>query len=103
MVHDGYIFVSYSTNKDDAQFTRVPISNLKSGLTSVSVNELMRLDGNRIIFNDASSGEVEVYDIAGITLLKKAGTVISLADLPSGIYILKATSGGKTMTRKLAL
>lgn len=103
LVHDGYIFVSYSTNKDDAQFTRVPISNLKSGLTSVSVNELMRLDGNRIIFNDASSGEVEVYDIAGITLLKKAGTVISLADLPSGIYILKATSGGKTMTRKLAL
>ena len=27
-IHDEYLYVSYSTNKDDAQYTRIPIKEI---------------------------------------------------------------------------
>ena len=35
LVHDGWLYVSYSTNKDDAQYTRVPISNISLNASAV--------------------------------------------------------------------
>ncbi|WMI69082.1 sialidase family protein [Mangrovimonas sp. YM274] len=29
MVHDGYLYVSYTTNKEDVEFTRIPLDSLK--------------------------------------------------------------------------
>ena len=28
MVYDGYLYVAYATNKEDVQYTRVPLSSL---------------------------------------------------------------------------
>ena len=28
MVHDGYLYVAYTTNKEDVEYTRVPLSSL---------------------------------------------------------------------------
>lgn len=36
LVHDGWLFVSYSTNKDDAQYTRVPVNNITLNTTTVN-------------------------------------------------------------------
>ena len=37
LVHDGWLYVSYSTNKDDAQFTRVPLSGISLNTSSIDV------------------------------------------------------------------
>lgn len=39
LVHDGWLYVSYSTNKDDAQYTRVPVNNITLNTTSVNAIE----------------------------------------------------------------
>ena len=36
LVHDGYLYVSYSTNKDDAQYTRVPLSSISLNAATIS-------------------------------------------------------------------
>lgn len=36
LVHDGWLYVSYSTNKDDAQYTRVPVNNITLNTTTVN-------------------------------------------------------------------
>ena len=41
MHHGGYLYVSYATNKDDAQYTRVPLTAISlnaSGIANVNVN-----------------------------------------------------------------
>ena len=35
LVHGGYLYVSYATNKDDAQLTRVPINNISLNMAAV--------------------------------------------------------------------
>ena len=35
LVYGGYLYVSYATNKDDAQLTRVPLSNIAQNAASV--------------------------------------------------------------------
>ena len=32
MVHNGYLYVSYSTNKEAAQYTRIPINQITLGI-----------------------------------------------------------------------
>ena len=46
LVHDGWLYVSYSTNKDDAQYTRVPISNISLNAAAVdAVMSVVPTDG----------------------------------------------------------
>lgn len=37
LVYGDYLYVSYSTNKDDAQFTRVPIKNISLNTSAIDV------------------------------------------------------------------
>ena len=46
LVYDGWLYVSYSTNKDDAQYTRVPIINISLNTTAVdAVKSVAPSDG----------------------------------------------------------
>lgn len=103
LVYNGYVYVSYSTNKDDAQFTRVPVENLLSGIKSVSMTDPLTLDGKRLSVGGSVPGKVEVYNIAGIAVMKAVASEVDLSRLPSGVYIVKVTVADKTVTRKLTL
>ena len=54
IVNDGYLYVSYATNKDDAQLTRVPLSSLMlinpNGIATVSTK---------------ASADGRLYDLSG--------------------------------------
>lgn len=37
LVHQGYLYVSYATNKDDAQYTRIPLSAISLNTTAMTM------------------------------------------------------------------
>ncbi|MDE6484398.1 MAG: exo-alpha-sialidase [Duncaniella sp.] len=102
LVYGGYVYVSYSTNKDDAQYTRVPVDNLVAGIKTPMQDRPVTLDGKRLVVN-AATADIEVYDLAGRMLEKISAAVADLSALPSGIYIVKITVSGETTALKLAL
>lgn len=57
LVHNGYLYVSYSTNKDDAQYTRVPINNIALGINAAKVES----QSNGTIYNLAGQKVDESY------------------------------------------
>lgn len=79
MVHDGYLYVAYATNKEDVEYTRVPISQLSTGINAV--------------VNDISKNNAAVYTISGV-MVRRAGE--SLEGLPKGLYIV---NGKKCLVR----
>ena len=79
MVHDGYLYVAYATNKEDVEYTRVPISKLSTGINAV--------------VDDISKNNAAVYTISGV-MVRRAGQ--SLEGLPKGLYIV---NGKKCLVR----
>lgn len=79
MVHDGYLYVAYATNKEDVEYTRVPISKLSTGINAV--------------VDDISKNNAAVYTISGV-MVRRAGE--SLEGLPKGLYIV---NGKKCLVR----
>lgn len=102
LVHDGYVYVSYSTNKDDAQYTRIPVDNLVAGIKPVLRNEELTLNGRQLTVNDGASC-IEIYNISGTAVIKTFASTVDMSALPSGIYIIKISASGKTSANKLAL
>ena len=90
LVHGDYLYVSYSTNKDDAQFTRVPLNGISLGVRPVMVQngELFRMEGHRLWVNGQSV--VEIYDLKGFCVFTSTvETETDLSQLPAGFYIIK--------------
>ncbi|MBQ9357895.1 MAG: exo-alpha-sialidase [Prevotella sp.] len=104
LVHNGYLYVSYATNKDDAQLTRVPINNIMLGISTpmIAANDLFTLRGRHL--NLSQRGSVEIYELNGTLALRMDGiTEASLDALPSGLYAIRVKGDGATTTRKVVL
>lgn len=104
IVHDGYLYVSYATNKDDAQLTRVPLNNIMLGIGSpmIAANDLFTISGRHISLTHR--GTVEIFDLRGTLVLGLNDiTETCLEALPSGLYAIRIMSNGATVTRKVML
>jgi hypothetical protein len=115
MVHDDHLYVSYATNKEDAEYTRIPLTSLvpdtstpilASPFLSVNQNIEIRYHANGIIdvsFQDyQEKGIVSIYNLNGQLLYKNkinnAMVSYNTEPDPPGIYIIVVSTnlGRKT-------
>ena len=66
MVYNGYLYVSYATNKEDVQYTRIPLSSISlngsSGITDITT--------------PADASDAPVYNLAGQRVSKDAKGIL---------------------------
>ena len=104
LIHGGYLYVSYATNKDDAQFTRVPINNIALGIQPALAQNhgLFSINGRQLSVNGIA--DIEIYDVKGIrVLMKKSADGADLSSLPAGLYVLKVRKAGAIEVKKCLL
>lgn len=105
MVYGGYLYVSYATNKDDAQFTRVPINHISLGIqphTLAQDNAIFTIKGRQLSVDGIA--DIEVYDTKGICVfMKKSTDGANLSLLPAGLYVLKVRKAGAIDVKKCYL
>jgi hypothetical protein len=103
-VYDGFLYVSYATNKDDAQYTRVPISNITLGIQPIELEGGQRLfcmEGRQLHLLVANA-TMEIFDLNGRCCLTASGDT-DLSQLPAGLFIVKMRTTGTTLTTKILL
>ena len=62
----------------------------------------LTFDGHIVKTNE--SADFTIYNMSGALVATAYGTQITIADLPAGIYVVKAiTSSGKTATKKISV
>lgn len=109
MVSDGYLYVAYSTNKDDAQYTRVPLSSI---MLNTAIRPLSALeasvtwsDGRLTVANPTEgSMTVELFDMGGAIVLSETSrqaTASYALNARRGIYLLRIKTQEGSATRKL--
>ena len=131
MVWQDYLYVSYSTNKEDVEYTRVPLSSLILDTTTTSANspsfpgvpKAFSLHQNYpnpfnpttiIQYNLDKPGFVtlSLYDVNGreidrlVNEQKQAGLfliIVDVKDLASGLYYYSLMSNGQKETRKMVV
>ena len=67
MVYNGYLYVAYATNKEDVQYTRVPLSSISLNGGSSGITE---------ITTSTSSADAPVYNLAGQRVGKDAKGIL---------------------------
>lgn len=109
LVHDGYLYVSYSTNKEMAQYTRVPVKGLSSiERASISGQIEFSLSGRELSVNAPSGAfTIDVYDISGINHFHAVCTdrqgLFRLDGCPAGVCLLRIRSSQGSVVRKIIL
>lgn len=67
MVYNGYLYVAYATNKEDVQYTRVPLSSISLNGDSSGITE---------ITTSTDSADAPVYNLAGQRVDKGAKGIL---------------------------
>ena len=110
MVWNDTLYVSYATNKEDVQYTKVPVSSLiLNKITSVRATPSLSYKGNIQILEDAnkiiriyqsdfqSEGVVSIFNLQGQLLyqskMKNGEAYYDMKQLPAGIYIIDFRNG----------
>ncbi len=99
-----WINISDDTPGAFAQGT--PLSIKQNAISGLKVYPNPVVDGKFFIDTQANaSKEVNVFDILGKQVLKTVTTenTVNVANIKSGVYIVKITEEGKTATRKLVI
>lgn len=109
LVHDGWLYVSYSTNKEAAQYTRIPLDRLTAiEKTAIAGQAEFCLDG-RELWVDAPAGNmtIDVYDVSGIRRFHAVShdnrAQFSLDGCPAGVCLLRISTAQGAIVRKIIL
>lgn len=110
LVYDGYLYVSYSTNKDDAQYTRVPIKNITSGIDTeqLAVSGSVILRGHTLFIMSPNPGiAVDVYDLTGSLIYHERSDAdeaeFLLNNCPPGVYLVRVRLANGTINKKIVI
>lgn len=106
MVHGGYLYVSYSTNKDDAQYTRIPVSSISCGISLPNATTPYSISGKTININSDEVLQLNITDLSGRVVYNTSGadsTTVNLTFLPKGIYIITAKTLQGVLSQKIML
>lgn len=112
MVAGEYLYVAYATNKEDVEYTRVPLSSIQLNASSISklhrAGVAVYMSVGRvlnIVLPKASAMQVGVYNVAGACVagFEPCGTSVSysLSDVPAGVYIVKIRTSDGMLVRKI--
>ncbi|MEE1092396.1 MAG: T9SS type A sorting domain-containing protein, partial [Prevotella sp.] len=113
MVAGDYLYVAYATNKEDVQYTRVPLANIQlNALASVDGIEAVKptislAGGNVLSVTQPTYGNlsVSIYTISGVSVMTHStvGDYLrcDLTSLPSGIYIVRVNTDSGTYSQRI--
>lgn len=99
VVYGNYLYISYSTNKEDVQVTRVPLNDISvnTGICSppFTDDDVLCLDGNILRVSLPATGfTLEVYDVLGQCQMRKyisdCYAEISLGNCSHGVLMIRA-------------
>lgn len=128
IIFNGFIYVSYATNKDDAEITRVPISSLILNQTGISTPSFQVTDGYSLCqnypnpFNPSTIIKFSILQSAFVNLKvfnllgREVATLVNdfkingeynvpfvAANISSGIYYYRITAGNYSEIKKMIL
>ncbi len=104
MVYNDYLYVAYATNKEDVQYTRVPLSSISlngglSGISTTTNNDcIVFATGNQLHIQLAkvSNINVEIFSITGnkVAQFTEYGNNITynMKGIPTDMYIVRTLS-----------
>lgn len=109
-IWNNFLYVSYSTNKEDVEITRVPVStvSLNAG-TSVStvqdMNRCVNWTMNRVTYfkitDTINSGTISIYNISGEKIVSEKLTNGQFEKmLNKGMYIVRVTTSAYSVSKK---
>ena len=114
-----YLYVAYSTNKEDVQCTRIPLASISLNTvpvrtpTASTEKKGISITGGTgklltvTLPGSGTTGTITLYRIDGNVVLRRttAGTTahISTAHLNAGMYVLEAGTGNTVEVRKIHL
>lgn len=93
MVSGDYLYVAYATNKEDVEYSRVPLSSIEIASSGIG-----RLNGANGIVT-----AVQVYTVDGRLVAQSKSDQNVLSGLSSGIYIVRTVSGNTVSTKKIVI
>lgn len=116
-IWNDYLYVSYATNKEDVELTRVPVENLVFVETAVdelkSNSDQLRIKVNSakqayvILTSGKSTGEVDIYNLSGklmfSTTLENGQARIDMSASPSGIYVTRVKTDHVRLSKVFSL
>lgn len=114
MVYGDYLYVSYATNKEDVQYTRVPLKSISmntNGVENVSMErDVIHVDQGGLLTVDipeASMITIDMYSIQSTHVLSVqfAGGHVTrdISSYPAGLYIINVKTPDGSFTKKILL
>ena len=114
MVYNDYLYVAYATNKEDVQYTRVPLSSISlngsGGITAATTPDTeVILSGNELCIRLASESymEIEVYNVSGHCVARfEAYGKVSRHDtsaLAKGVYVVRVITAQKVTSHAVII
>lgn len=114
MIAGEYLYVAYATNKEDVEYTRVPLASIQMNAESIST---MKQEGESVYVTDktvlnvilpkSQAMHVGIYNVAGgcVANFKAQGRFASwnLTEIPMGIYIVRVRTVNGILVRKISL
>ncbi len=114
MVYNDYLYVAYATNKEDVQYTRVPLSSIslnESGgiATETTEDAGVFLSGHELCIRLASASpvEIEVYAVSGhcVARFEACGEVSrhDISALAKGVYVVRVKTVQKVTSHAVLI
>ena len=114
MVYNDYLYVAYATNKEDVQYTRVPLSSIslnESGgiATETTEDAGVFLSGHELCIRLASTSpvEIEVYAVSGhcVARFEDCGEVSrhDISALAKGVYVVRVKTVQKVTSHAVLI
>lgn len=112
MVYGEHIYIAYATNKEDVEYTRVPLASVSlNGGASIETlkrnGESVYAVGKTLHVLTSTVGSVSVFDLTGkevATFAIQGGcTTYNLPTGTPGIYLVRIKGADKTVTRKVSV
>ncbi len=116
-IWNGYLYVSYSTNKEDVQYTRIPLGSLQlnSPITDIEIDVMTENKDIKILVEDQTKtvfvslpdnqkeGILCIFDLNGQSVFSseiQGGQIrCDLESKPTGMYLVQVTTGSLKKTQ----
>ncbi len=112
MVDGDFLYVAYALNKEDVQYTRIPLNSVSLPASVTDIDAGRRVIGvvNGILYVDCETEivkNIEVYNISGACCLThsyaRSSCECDLSDLRRGLYVVKVTTDSAIHTSMILL
>lgn len=112
-VYGDYLYVSYATNKEDVQYSRIPLSSISllTGIDQMQENKRpsIMICGKNLMVKTSQTQKIKVQlysidgNLIGVWEDVTANTECNMDNCPEGIYLVRVISEKGIFTQKVIL